>query len=161
ERGLKGAGIPAGKMKLYHLVGRDTTNPEHPYRQTFSLQFARLSPYAVAEILDLSEPQQIRFMRAYDIAKELLRDLEIFPKPGDKVQERLAMEIDEFERGYPRLTLSIMMDVVAACLRVAETPKGNSRSKTADDEPKVEFAPFDVRLKSPKALECLRKRISS
>lgn len=161
ERGLDSNGIPTEKMKLYHLVGRDTSNPDHPNRQTFSLQFARLSPYAVAEILDLSEPQQIRFMRAYDIAKEILRDLEIFPKPGDKVQERMAMEIDEFERGYPRLTLSIMMDVVAACLKVAETPKGSSRSKTADEEPKVEFTPYDARLKSPKALDCLRKRIAS
>jgi predicted house-cleaning noncanonical NTP pyrophosphatase (MazG superfamily) len=161
ERGESGAGIPTENMTLYHLVGRDTANSDHPNRQTFSLQFARLSPYAVAEILDLSEPQQIRFMRAYDIAKEVLRDLEIFPKPGDKDQERLAMEIDEFERGYPRLTLSIMMDVVAACLKVAESPKGSSRSKEKEAEPAVEFAPFDARLKSSRGLDSLRTRIYS
>jgi len=161
ERGLNGAGIPTEQMALYHLVGRDTANPDHPNRQAFSLQFARLSPYAVAEILDLSDPQQIRFMRAYDIAKEILRDLEIFPKPGDKEQERLAMEIDEFERGYPRLTLSIMMDVVAACLRVAESPKGSSRSKEKEPEPTVELAPFDTRLKSTRGVESLRTRIYS
>ena len=29
------------------------------------------------------------------------------------------MELDEFERGYPRLTLSLLMDVVGACLAAA------------------------------------------
>ncbi|HEX5418244.1 MAG TPA: helicase HerA-like domain-containing protein, partial [Chloroflexota bacterium] len=44
ERGLAPAGVPT---TLYHLVGRDTANPEHPARKVFSPQFARLSPYAV------------------------------------------------------------------------------------------------------------------
>jgi hypothetical protein len=116
ERGLKAKGVPEDKMTLYHLIGRETANPDHPNVQQFSLQFARLSPYAVAEILGLTEPQMQRFLQAYDIAKEVMRDLGIFPAKGNADQERLAMEIDEFERGYPRLTLSIMMDVVAACL---------------------------------------------
>src|SRR5207244_274281 len=55
----------------------------------------------------------------YDIAKTLLRELDIFPKKGDADQERLAMDVDEFERGYPRLTLSILMDVVGACVAKA------------------------------------------
>ena len=62
-------------------------------------------------------------MQAYAIAKEKLRDLGIFPAKGNSDQERLAMEIDEFERGYPRLTLSMMMDVVAACLKAVESKK--------------------------------------
>ncbi len=157
ERGLTPAGISVGKMTLHHLVGRDTANPEHPNRRPFSLQFARLSPYAAAEILGLSEPQQIRFMRAYDIAKEVMRDLEIFPKRGDAEQERLAMEIDEFERGYPRLTLALMIDVVVACMKVAEMPKKESK----DGENKIEFQPNHPRLASPEGLTSLRTRIYS
>ena len=70
-------------MTLYHLVGRDTTNPDHPQRRAFSLQFARLSPYAVMEILDLTDAQRERFLNAYDIAKEVLRDLGVFPAKGN------------------------------------------------------------------------------
>src|SRR5213078_1801006 len=67
ERGLTPGGVPADRMTLYHLVGRDTANPHHPRRRSFSLQFARLSPYAVMEILDLNDAQQQRFLVAYDI----------------------------------------------------------------------------------------------
>ena len=35
---LTAAGVPG--MQLYHLVGRDTANPDHPARTTFTLQFA-------------------------------------------------------------------------------------------------------------------------
>ena len=30
DRGLSPAGVPARDMTVYHLVGRDTANPEHP-----------------------------------------------------------------------------------------------------------------------------------
>ncbi len=113
ERGLETAGVP---MALYHLVGRDTANPDHPGLKEFSLQFARLSPYTVAEILELTDPQSDRFHKSYEVAKAVMRDLSIFPAHRDAEQERLALEIDEFERGYPRLKLSMLMDVVAGCV---------------------------------------------
>lgn len=113
-RGLAARGVP---FTLYHLVGRDTANPNHQPRREFSLQFARLSPYAVMEILELTEAQADRFLKAYEVAKALLRELGVFPERGNAEQERLALEIDEFERGYPRLTLSMLLDVVAACVR--------------------------------------------
>lgn len=116
ERGLEAAGVP---MTLYHLVGRDTANPDHPRQRAFSLQFACLSPYTIAEILDLSEAQMSRFLQAYDLAKVLLRELGIFPRRGDAEQERIALELDEFERGYPRLTLAMVMDVVGAIVAKA------------------------------------------
>jgi len=78
-RGLLPAGLPEAKTTLYHLVGRDTTNPKHPRKTAFSLQLARLSPYTVMEILDMSDAQQGRFMSAYDITREVMRDLGIFP----------------------------------------------------------------------------------
>jgi DNA helicase HerA-like ATPase len=41
---------------------------------------------------------------------------ELWERLRDADQERRALEIDEFERGYPRLTLSILLDVVGACV---------------------------------------------
>ncbi len=146
ERGLKPRGIPKDRMTVYHLVGRETANPGHPNRREFSLQFARLSPYTVKEILGLTDAQTERFLKAYDVAKEVLRDLDIFPKRGDREQERLAVELDEFERGYPRLTLSIMMDVVGACLAKAD---------------KSEITPYGKQLSSDQGKEALVKRVKS
>ncbi|HZS95056.1 MAG TPA: ATP-binding protein [Chloroflexota bacterium] len=103
-------------VTLYHLVDHESANEDHPRRQAFSLQFARLSPYAVMEILDMTDAQQERFLRAYDIAKIILRRVGIFPRPGNADQERLALEVDEFERGYPRITLALLRDIVGACL---------------------------------------------
>lgn len=162
ERGLRAQGIPAGKMTLYHLVGRETTNPEHPSVRPFSLQFARLSPYAAAEILGLTEAQEHRFLQAYDIAKEVMRDLGIFPAKGNADQERLAMEIDEFERGYPRLTLSFLMDVVGACLKTVEGKSAESRKKEGSEHEKaVEFSPYNRPLATPEGKTALRTRIHS
>ena len=126
-RGQVPDGVPKQQMSVYHLVGRETANPNHPNRRAFSLQFARLSPYAAIEILGLTEAQATRFLKAYDIAKELLRALGIFPQPRDEEQERQAAEIDEFERGYPRLTLSLLMDVVGACLAKTEKTEPKPR----------------------------------
>jgi DNA helicase HerA-like ATPase len=70
----------------------------------------------------MTDAQQDRFFVAYEIAKALLRDLNIFPTPGDREQERQAADLDEFDRGYPRLTLQCLMDVVGECLaKVAKT----------------------------------------
>ena len=153
ERGLERKGIPQDNMTVYHLVGRDTANPDHPAIQPFSLQFARMSPYAAAEILGLTEAQQQRFMQAYDIAKEVMRELGIFPAIKNEEQERIAMEIDEFERGYPRLTLTMMMDVVGACRRIVEA---GSASK---GETFVEFTPVDKKLAAPEGKDALNKKI--
>lgn len=138
------SGIPVDAMTLYHLVGRDTANPDHPNLRTFSLQFARLSPHAVAELLDLNEAQQTRFFRAYDIAKQMLRDLGIFPKKNDSTQERMASEFDEFERGYPRLTLQHFVDVVSAVI-------SNMENK--------EMAPKHPDFKGDDAIDKLKQRI--
>src|ERR1700679_2298958 len=104
--------------------------------------------------MGLSEPQEQRFMRAYDISKEVMRELGIFPAKGNEEQERIAMDIDEFERGYPRLTLSIMMDVVGACRRVAETPKREGKDK--DVEKPEEFTPYNESLNTPEGKAALR-----
>ena len=156
ERELQPAGVPSDMMTIYHLVGRETANPDHPNVQPFSLQFAHLSPYAAAEIIGLTEPQETRFLRAYDIAKEVMRELGIFPAFKNPEQERIAMEIDEFERGYPRLTLQFMMDVVGACLTVAD-----SKKEGRDKDEGVNFSPRTPALATPDGKNALRKKIFS
>ena len=115
RRGQTAAGV-AG-TRLYHLVDKDTSNPSHPEIEEFSLSFAALSPYTIEEILDLSDAQRERFERAYDTTKLLLRDLGIFPSRGpggaiDAGEEREALELNEFETGYPRLRLDHLLDVI-------------------------------------------------
>jgi DNA helicase HerA-like ATPase len=172
ERGLEPAGVPAERVSLYHLVGRDTVNPHHPHVRPFSLQFARLSPYAAADILGLSDPQAQRFFKAYDIAKEVLRDLGVFPErnagPQEHArQERLAMELDEFERGYPRLALGLLLDVVAACRDLAErsSAEGHARGKRpvpGTEEPTpAGFTPSSAVLRTPEGQAALRRRVHS
>jgi DNA helicase HerA-like ATPase len=149
ERGLEAKGVPAERMRLYHLVGRDSTNPHHPHRAEFSLQFAQLSPYAVAEMLNMTDAQEDRFRIAYDLTKAIMRDLGICPekaKSKEEVdrQERLLLRVDEFERGWPRMTLSLLLDVVSRCLAVV--------NKTA-------YEPFNMELRTGAGRAALEKHI--
>lgn len=96
-------------MTLYHLEGRETANPHHPNQKPFTLKFSDLSPYAVIEILDLSDAQQERFQLAYDTTKKLLREQNLVSPVDDS-------EIDEFEGGYPGMRLDHMIDVCGAFL---------------------------------------------
>jgi DNA helicase HerA-like ATPase len=116
SRGATPAGIE--NTRLYHLVGTETANPKHPNIAEFGLAFTALSPYTIAEIVDMTEPQQERFFRTVDIGKQVLRDLKIYPT--SKEQEREILELNEFEEGYPGLTLSRVLDIASAMLAVAE-----------------------------------------
>lgn len=108
RRGLKAVGIP--NTCVYHLVGRETRNPSHPRRKQFSLVFSELSPYAVMEILDLSGPQEERFLKAFDVTKLALERLKIFPATDRDKQ--LLLEVDELESGYPKMTLTHVYDMI-------------------------------------------------
>jgi hypothetical protein len=96
---------------IYRLAGNDPANPKHPDNQQFSLRFDQLSPYALQELLDLTEAQAERFFKAYDITKLILERLKIWPVT-DSDKKRL-MELDEFESGYPNMTLAHLYDIVA------------------------------------------------
>lgn len=72
--------------------------------------FAEFSPYAVNEILDLSDAQQERFLKAYDVTKAALEAFKIFPATNDEKNQLL--EIDELESGYPKMTLTHIYDVI-------------------------------------------------
>ena len=79
-RKLKPEGV--GSFVVSHLFGRETSRDPSLIKRvrSFSLRFAELSPYVVMEILDLEQPQQDRFLKAYDTTKLLLRDFNIFPR---------------------------------------------------------------------------------
>ena len=156
DRGLSPDGVPTDRMTVYHLVGRDTANPDHPRVREFSLQFAQLSPYAIFEILGLSEAQQERFLKAYDITKEVMRDVGVFPQNAE--QERIALEVDEFDRGYPRMTLPMLMDVVGACLARADTG-GRKSGKKDDDEESLSVAPRVKEFGTPAGVAAIKKRV--
>jgi DNA helicase HerA-like ATPase len=110
RRGLRPAGVR--ESVIYHLIGRKSANPGHPHRRPFSLRFETLSPFAVAEILELNEAQEQRFLKAYDIAKVVMERLKIWPvSPEERVRQ---VELDEMEEGYPKMTLPLLYDVVRA-----------------------------------------------
>lgn len=109
RRGLTPKGVDG--TTIYHLVGRETANPSHKIVVPFRLDFSELSPYAVKEILDLTGPQEQRFLQAYDVCKLLLRDLGVYPTKGNKAEEQEALELDELETGYPHMTLSHLIDI--------------------------------------------------
>jgi DNA helicase HerA-like ATPase len=107
--------VPHGvsNVRIYHLFGRETTCPDRPRASAFSLQFSQLSPYLVMEVLDLNDAQQLRYQKAYDITKRLLRELKIFPKNAQEREQLL--ELDEMETGYPSMKIEHMYDIVCAC----------------------------------------------
>ena len=147
RRGIAPAGLR--RMWLCHLVGRETANPDHPRRVEFSLRFDRLSPYAIAELLELNDAQRQRFLQAYDVAVALLRELRIFPRPGRPEEDQEALEWDELETGYPRLELRFLMDVIGGAKLLVE--KGE----------KENFRPSHPALQSDTEKEKLLNRVRS
>jgi uncharacterized protein len=131
---LKGRGHKAEGVKdlhIHHLTGRDSRHPDHEELHSFSLKFSSLSPYAVTEILELTDAQKERFHKAYDIAKQLLEEFEVFPRPDNEEDRLQLLELDEFTRGHPRMTLHHLVDVVTATLHsFSGEGRGESRSRS-------------------------------
>src|SRR5262249_41364456 len=131
-----------------------------PDVRPFSLQFGRLSPYAVMEILEMSDAQQERFLKAYDVGKQLLRDLGVFPRKGNPTEERIAAEVDEFERGCPRMSLPLILDIVAVGREGADRPPANGRQYGVEDEAD-NWNPSYSLLRAPAARQKLYDRIAA
>lgn len=109
ERGLAPGGVPRERVHLYHLVGREAANEEHPDLRPFSLAFDALSPHAVTEILEMNDAQQERFHRAYDTAVEALAQSGLLSRKDRR-------EWDPLERGCPGLSLAMLDDTARAFL---------------------------------------------
>lgn len=97
--------------ELYVLADKRTSNPGHPNKKEFDLSFERFSPFIVEELLDLTSAQAERFTEAYETAKALLRELNIFPRRDSDEEKRMAIELNEMETGYPRMRLDHVIDV--------------------------------------------------
>src|SRR5260221_4742551 len=106
KRGITPHGID--NLHVYYPLGRETRAEAPTTTTEFNLKFSNLSPYAAADILGLTEAQFVRFFKAYDAAKAILKELGIYPKKG---QEKEVLELDEFETGYPNITLSLLIDI--------------------------------------------------
>lgn len=127
QRGLSPEGVK--DIGIFHLVGRDTTNTDHPDNTEFCLEYCNLSPYAVMEILGLNDAQQERFIKAYDVARRVLMELKIFP--ANEEEKNQLMELDEMEQGYPKLTLQMMYDIVRYCADTVADEQDNTYLKTS------------------------------
>jgi DNA helicase HerA-like ATPase len=125
--GLKRSGVE--QTSLYHLVGRETNNPGHPNVSEFSIGFNRLSPHAFKEILGLSDAQEERFFKAFDLTKEVLKELKIIT-PAQ--YNDAAMQVDEFLEGYPYMRLDHFYDVVAIIAAIVAKNDGRIYLKSAD-----------------------------
>jgi hypothetical protein len=143
QRQMKPAGV--SNFAVTHLVGRESSrDPGLKKTRPFSLRFAELSPYVVMEILDLEQPQQDRFLKAYDTTKQLLKDFHIFPKQGEELQ---ALEVDELEEGYPRMKLEHLLDVVGAFTDWSGITKESRKKNNKDEE--EEDVSWSITLRSP------------
>ncbi len=127
RRGQKAQGVK--ELHIHHLIGRDSRNPRHKNLHPFALNFSSLSPYAIAEILDLSDAQQERFHKAYDVTKLLLEDFNIYPKTDE--ERRQVIELDDQSTGYPRMTIQHLLDVVSAYIySLSDEGKTETRSRS-------------------------------
>lgn len=129
--------VPEGTSELvvYHLVGRETSREgSRAAVRSFCLTFAELSPYAIMDILELNEAQRERFYAAYDVARDILRDLKVFP--ANKEDQDKLIELDEFDTGYPRLTVTHLIDVASAVVdRLTHDKSSGKKGKAAEGEP--------------------------
>lgn len=141
--GKQGRGVPG--VSVYHLVERGTTAAAPTPIAAFRVDFSSLSPYAAAEIMDLSEAQTDRFFKAYDTTKLVLRDLGIYPAKDSAAEARAALELNEFETGYPRMTLSHLIDVAGFFLAQLT---------------KTEAEPFNAEFRSGSARGIIAQRVA-
>jgi uncharacterized protein len=118
HRGLPPKGLT--DTHVYHLVNRDCANPKHPSISKFTLRFSNLSPWALKEIMELSDAQEERLFVAYEAAKKMLAKNKTFPDPSNPQHARIAGDNDEFTEGWPHLTLYQLLYCACACLAVTD-----------------------------------------
>ena len=174
QQGRESEGIK--NVGIYYLVNRGTTAESSTPIKEFSLEFSSLSPYAVAEILDFSGAQEDRFFKAYDLVKQVLRDLKIFPREKNQHDENRLLELNEFETGYPALTISMLIDIVGFILdsiqrAPADKTKKSTRKEDVETVPnsdgsfgesvlEASFTPYNVVFKPKEARAQIYKRLA-
>jgi hypothetical protein len=116
KRGLQPRG--AKDTVLFHLAGCDSADPRHPNKRKFKLAFDEISIGLLMEILELSDAQERRLEDAYETCRLAMERLQIYPNTD--AEKREALEIDEQDRGWPRMTIEMLLDVVWAGLAHSE-----------------------------------------
>lgn len=149
-RALELRGMPPEGTKnvtIYHLVGRETSREATGGDvREFCLTFDELSPYTVADLLEFNDAQRDRFFIAYELTERTLRDLGIYPATDDEKVEVLTL--DPFDRGYPRMTLSHLIDIAGAIHDVVVSK--------ASEEPRI----FNADFKRDKALGIIKGHLT-
>jgi hypothetical protein len=126
RRGRKPEGVR--NLHVHHLYRRESRNPGHKNLHPFALSFSSLSPYAIAEILDMTDAQQERFLKAYDVTKLLMEDFNIIPVVAE--ERRQLLEVDEFSTGYPGMTIQHVLDVVSTYIySLSDEGRAETRSR--------------------------------
>jgi len=144
-RGLSASGVK--NLRVHHLVGRETSREgDQSNVRPFCLRFSEMSPYAVMDILELTEAQRTRFYIAYETTRLVLKDLKVFP--SSKEEDRQVLELDELETGYPRMTLSHLIDIGGAIL-----------DRVAKSEDEAEF--YNTAFKGPAAGGIIKRRLDA
>ncbi|MGX1742099.1 ATP-binding protein [Bosea sp. NPDC055353] len=161
---LKRRALPsrgAENTRLFHLTGRVPANPAHPNRREFKIPFDELSPAVLAEVLDLSEPQERRLMEAYDICRITMERLQIYPStPAEQLE---ALDIDELARGWPRMTVDMMLDAVSAAIQNADGTTDGFKAKSVEfrDQESILFQNINARKieKDARSWKAIAKRL--
>ncbi|MGA2233958.1 MAG: ATP-binding protein [Terriglobales bacterium] len=148
RRGMSPAGVE--NTHIYHLVGRETANENHPSVTAFRLDFSEMSPYAFNELLEFTSAQETRYFTAYNVCRQLLRQFGVFPTPKNDEDERQALALDELETGYPRMKLSHMIDIAGVFLHEVSQASGDPKvfndvfkNKLPDVRKRVQLANSD------------------
>lgn len=119
---LKKRGLPARgakHTKLFHLAGCEPANPDHPNTREFKLSFDEISIGLLTEILDISDAQQRRLEDAYETCRIAMERLGIYPVTEQEKRDALV-QIDEQDRGWPKMTIEMLLDVVWAALAYSD-----------------------------------------
>ncbi len=168
--GMMPAGVP--DTHIFHLVGREPANPDHPDVHPFRLRFSDLPAEAVMELLDLTDPQRDRYWLAYEVTKRLLYDLGVFPERDNPAHRQQILDLDEMDTGYPHMELGHLLDVAAAILRaVTKKPESTAKRSKAQslfpsevDAPAEEeqpLRPVSQLFKAPQNLQRLKERAAA
>jgi uncharacterized protein len=81
-------------------------------------------------LLELNEPQEQRYLKAYDITKHVLQELKISPQAGEDLTR--FFDLDEMEEGYPRMQLIHIYDIIQACAHIVNKSEESIRFSHPD-----------------------------
>ncbi len=105
---------PVANSTVFHLTGKDPSNPNHPDLRTFDIKLEQVPQSELVSLLDLGETdaQAERLYEAFALAKRMMDGFGIFPR--NAAERTIADSLDEVSFGYPRMRLSILYDAISA-----------------------------------------------